>query len=282
MSKRLRATETTPLVSIVIPHYMRYDLLQDCLDAIAPAFGEIAYEVILVENGTPKDIKRPGLANIVLPPHTRLIELTQNVGYPGACNRGAKEARGPLLMILTNDVVMRPGSGEALVKAMDDPTVGIVGMKLLFPTEAQLTRAGLKHSEVQRSPETVQHVGLFTNLHGQVIHMYLGWSADNPRVNAMRDVYAVTGAAFLVRRKLFWECGGFDPAFGAGTFEDVSLCLSIRERGARVIVEVGAVGTHYNGATAEKHNLAFPLSQNRMIFEEKWRNKLIWSEWWAW
>lgn len=271
-----------PLVSIVIPNYHRFDLLEKCLKAIPAAFGEIPYEIILVENGSPPEEKVPFFRNNNLPEKFRLIELTKNIGYPGACNRGAKEAKAPLLFILTNDVIMEPGSGEALVMAMDDAQVGIVGMKLLFPSQSDLTQAGLKTTAIQRPPERVQHVGLFTNIHAQVFHMYVGWSADNPRVNAVRDVYAVTGAALMTRRNLFIDLWGFDSAYGAGTYEDVDYAMKVREKGLKIIVEVKAVGHHYTGATAEKYNAAFPLNQNRQIFEQKWYNKLVWTEWVGW
>lgn len=205
-----------PLVSIVIPNYLRFDLLRDCMQAIPAALGDIPYEVVLVENGSPRELKREWLPKIPMPDHTRLLELSHNVGYPGACNKGVKESRGPLTLILTNDVILDTGAGVALVRALDDPQVGVAGLKLVFPSAEELERAGVKYSANQRSPGKIQHVGLYTNLRGQVIHMYLGWSEDNPRVQALREVYAVTGAAFLTRRKLFLECGGFDPVFGAG------------------------------------------------------------------
>jgi len=284
MSKKKRSNQNlgpAPLVSIVIPNYHRFDLLAQCLAAIPDAFGEIPYEIILVENGSPREEKISFFQKNHLPEKFKLIELVKNIGYPGACNRGAREATGPLLFILTNDVIMEPGSGEKLVRAMDEPEVGIVGMKLLFPSADDLTTAGLKHSGVQRPPDKVQHVGLFTNIHGQVIHMYLGWSSDNPRVNALRDVYAVTGAALMTRRKLFQELGGFDLAYGAGTYEDCDLAMKVHDRNLKVIVEVCAVARHYTGATAEKYQAAFPLNENRQIFERKWYNKMVWTEWLA-
>ena len=62
MSKRHRKNQTRQvqkqpipsyLVSIVIPNYGRFDLLEKCLAAIPDAFGDLSYEVILVENGSP-------------------------------------------------------------------------------------------------------------------------------------------------------------------------------------------------------------------------------------
>lgn len=204
------------LVSIVIPNYRRFDLLQKCLDAIPDAMGDISYEVILVENGSPKEESRQFFASAKLPPNTKIVKLVQNIGFPGACNRGFKGSVGALTFILTNDVILDPGSGEKMVMALDDPTIGVVGMKLRFPSDRELEEAKLTHGNGQRPADRVQHVGLFTNIHGQVFHMYLGWSVDNPRVCALREVYAVTGAAFMTRKKIFQQTGGFDEIFGSG------------------------------------------------------------------
>lgn len=270
------------LISIIIPSYQRFDLLQKCLNAIPAAFEDISYEVIIIDNASPQEEKGKFLAHAVFPPNTHLVHLSQNVGFPKACNRGASMAKGALLFFLNNDVILSPGSGVKMIQDLDDPEVGVVGMKLVFPDEEELQKAQLKHSAVQRSPGRIQHVGLFTNLRGQVIHMYLGWSADNPRVNAIREVFAVTGAALMTRRMLFREVNGFDNAFGMGTYEDVDFCFKVREKGLKVLVEIQAVGKHYAGATAEQYNLAFPLNQNKVIYEQKWYNKLVWDEWTAW
>jgi GT2 family glycosyltransferase len=283
--KRVQTHQSTyrPLVSVVIPSYLRYDLLQRCLDSLPAAFGGVPYEVVLMENGSPQEEREKFYSTAALPPHTTTVMLHKNLGFPEVCNRGASRASGALLFFLNNDVILDPGAGETLVCNMDDPTVGVAGMKLVFPTDAELNDADLKHSDVQRAPECIQHVGLYMNLHGQVIHMYLGWSADNPRVeSAPYSVFAVTGAALMIRRRLFFDVGSFDLAYGKGTYEDVDLCMKVKETGKRVVIDTKARGKHFTGATAEKYNLGFPLNENQMLFNQRWYNKLVWNEWEAW
>ena len=50
------------------------------------------------------------------------------------------------------------------------------------------------------------------------------------------DVSAVTAACLGVRRSLFDQLGGFDPAFPVN-YNDVDLCLRARRLGFRVIVD---------------------------------------------
>ena len=117
-------------------------------------------------------------------------------------------------------------------------------------------------------------MGLNTNVRGEVSHTFIGWSADAQKVNDVSEVMAVTGAALLIRRKLFQMVSGFDKDFGMGTYEDVSLCLAVRELGYNVVVNPQAVATHFVGATSEKYQKHFPLNQNYQIFINKWRDKL--------
>lgn len=274
------SSEATKLVSVIIPSYQRFDLLGKCLGAIPAAFAGLSYEVILVD-ASPADAWNAFWGPRPIDPTVRLFRLSQNRGFPFACNKGAQNARGALLFFLNNDVILPPNAGAGLVCEMDDPAVGVAGMKLVFPEEGALTEANLKHSAVQRMPGKIQHTGLFMNIRGQVFHMYLGWDPSNPRVRALHEVPFVTGAALMTRRTLFRELEGFDLAYGMGTFEDVDYCLKVTQKGLRCVVAPDIYGTHYAGATAEGCNIAYPLSQNQVIFQQKWYNKLTWNEWMA-
>ncbi len=64
----------------------------------------------------------------------------------------------------------------------------------------------------------------------------------------------MTGACLLIERTLFDECGGFDEAYVNG-YEDVDLCLEVRERGRKVVCCTSAFIYHYGqiseGRTAD-------------------------------
>lgn len=261
--KRKRKLKT--LVDIVIPVYGRFDLLSQCLAAIPKAFT-VPYTVTLIDNNSPD--KGDFYQNIS---HT-VIQNRENLGFITACNKGASKNRSPLIFFLNSDVVLEPGSGDELVRTLDSPQIGIVGMKLLFPSAEQIQASGLNPR--LRPPQKVQHVGLATNIRKEVGHMFIGWNTNNAKVNSVSEVMAVTGAALLVRRELFVLAGGFDTDFGMGTWEDVSLCMAVRKMGYNIRVNPKAVGTHYVGASSEKYQKYFPLNQNYHTFLSKWEPDL--------
>jgi GT2 family glycosyltransferase len=179
--------------------------------------------------------------------------------------------RSPLIMFLGDDVELKPGAIETVVRRLDDVSIGVVGAKLMFPKNSL---------HPNRPAGKVQHVGLTLNVRGEITHPLIGWNPDHPKTSISRDVWAVTGACFTIRRSLFNRFGGFDPVFGLGTCEDVDLCMKVRQAGFRVFLDAEAQGYHYVGASAEKLQVAFPVQQNQQIFMNRWaRSGLVyWTE----
>lgn len=281
MSRRKKTTKLKALVDVIIPVHGRMDLLRKCLAALPTAMSGIPYSVIIVDNATPEDKKDRNLySELKANPLYYVIENQTNTGFPKACNQGARKGKAPLVFFLNSDVILEPNSIDKLVKELDNPEIGVVGMKLVFPSEGELLDVGIDPKI--RPEHKIQHMGLATNIKGEFIHAYVGWSADHPKVNKVRDMYAVTGAALMTRRELYRKAGGFNEEYGIGTYEDVQFCLEVREMGYNIIVVPEACGVHYTGATAESYQIGYPMTENRMLFMSKWAKKLNYTEWATW
>ena len=120
------------------------------------------------------------------------------------------------------------------------------------------------------------------DIHGVPQHSFSGWSQENPKVQEVRDVWAITGAALLIRRRIWKEVKGFDEQYGIGTFEDIDLCMKVRELGYNIIVSQKAMGEHYTNATTLQYQIQFPLQRNMTTFRHKWQDTLQWNEWSVW
>ena len=262
------------LLDIIIPVLGQFDLLERCLDSIPEAVGNFEYNVICIDNASPKEEADEFYSKYA--GSVFVIRNRENLGFPKACNQGAKRKTSPLIFFLNSDVILEPNAIDLLVRALDEPETGIVGMRLMFPEYAE----GLNHQI--RPAGTIQHIGMETDIHGKFLHSYLGWRANHPKVLAMRDVYAVSGAALMTRRNIWNKTGGFDEIYSPGTWEDIEYCMKVRELGYNIIVVPEAKGVHFTGATAERNQIAFPLEQNRMTFLQRWANKLKWSAWEHW
>jgi len=267
MSKRKQKAD----VSIVIPIFGMFGYLDKCIKSIPEACGDVAYELILFDNNSPdrdeaekyyKSLE--GMENLII------ARSNENIGFPMACNKGASRGKSSLVFFLNSDVTLFPGSITSMVNKFQDPEIGVVGMKLLFPEDG---------IDKNRPPGTVQHVGLALDIKGMFQHIFIGWDKDNPRVNKVYEVSAVTGAAMMVRKKFWLRNSGFFEGYGLGTFEDLDLCYAARAAGYKVIVDIEAVGYHFTNATASHYRIPYPLKENRQMFLQRWGKSLTYDEW---
>ena len=219
-------------VSIVIPLYNRFDLTYACLASITqPA------EVITVDNASTDA--------------TRLLDVTirnkRNEGFAFACNQGARAATGDVLVFLNNDTEVHDGWLAPLVAQLADPTVGIVGARLLYPDG------------------TIQHAGVGVNF-AQPFGLE-AWNRKDEWTTVARDVDAVTGACLAIRADLFAALGGFDEGFVNG-YEDVDLCLAALGAGLRVVYEPASTITHHESQSGPERFAR--ASDNIARLRNKW------------
>lgn len=238
--------------SIIVPVLNRLNLTRDCLTALAQIQDQPNYEVIVVDNGS-TDGTQEFLQS--LSGDVQVITNQENLGFARACNQGAQAARGKYLVFLNNDTIPQPQWLKPLVSEIEEhPEVGIVGSKLLY------------------ADGSVQHAGVvFMRSRRSAYHIYQSAPNSSPAVNQRREFQAVTAACMLVRRELFEEVRGFDEQFVNG-FEDVDLCLKVREKGYHVVYQPRSVLYHLESQTPGRKDHD---AHNSRLLEERWG-----SHWW--
>jgi GT2 family glycosyltransferase len=236
----------------------RPDLLDKCLNSILPYVEKTKSVVYLFGNGT-------RIENA--PNWVSVKSVKDNRGFPGGANAVINAGNNSEVLFVSDDIEFEDGAIERAVRTFkSDSKIGMLGFKLLF-------QAGTRNP-----PGKVQHVGHACDLHGNIIHPLMGWSPENPRTCYSGEVFSVTGATFLTRRKLFRACGGFNEAYGKGYFEDVELALNMRDRGYKIWLDAEAVAHHYVGATFEKLG-GSDLRANRQLFILNNAHRLVWDTW---
>ena len=238
------------MCSIVIPVHNRASLTRQCLDRLLTGPPErTEFEVIVVDDASSDDTADVLAARETL---IRVVAHQRNAGFAKSCNAGAGVARGRYLVFLNNDTLPEPGWLDALVDhAAGAPNAAIVGSKLLYPND------------------TVQHVGIVVTQEKIPRHIYAGFPADHPAVCKSRPFQMVTAACVLVRREAFEAVGGFDETFVNG-YEDIDLCLRVREQGGEVHVCSDSVLYHLEKATRDESGYA----RNHEFFLRRWGPRL--------
>jgi GT2 family glycosyltransferase len=218
-------------LSIVVVSWRSRDLLQRCLTALGASTP--GAECVVIENGS-----RDGTAAMVESgfPGVRLVDSPSNLGYAGGCNRGLAASSGDAVLFLNPDVEVTPGSVQALVAVLEsDERIGAVG-GLLVHRDGQPQR--------RYAPRPFPTVG---NLARWVLVPGERRGELSPGGPAITDVDQVAGACLLARRSALEEIGGFDHGFWPVWFEDVDLCLRLRQAGYRVVHHAGARFAHEGG-----------------------------------
>lgn len=248
----------------------RVDLFEKCVDAILAQY-QLEYKIHVHNNGHPS--KEYEEVYKKLPKDSVVIRSNQMSGFGDGANKVIKSGSAPLVLFITDDIFLHEGAIKTLLSRMEDMSIGQCGYKFIFPPDS---------TDNTRPAGMVQHIGMASNIRGDMIHPLIGWSPDNPKCKISREVLAVTGASFMIRRQAFNKVGGFDPIYGRGYYEDMDVSFKVRAAGFRVFVDVDAMATHGVGQTFKDLKEPIPFQQNGMIFKSRWLKFIPYSEWEMW
>jgi hypothetical protein len=157
---------------------------------------------------------------------------------------------------LNPDIVVTEGWLRPLLSALDDRAVFVAAPPLLS-TEGRIDEAG----QVMFADGGSDAIG------GPQ------WPNDYEQMMFSRDVDYASAACWLLRRSVFLELGGFDPAYAPAYFEDPELAFTARARGlvSRLVVDRPVAHVH-TAATEGRVALA---ERSRKVFQAKWADVLL-------
>lgn len=246
----------SPRVSIVIPVHEKSRLTMACLSSIAAAGSAVPYEVVVVDDNSADDTG----AILSRVQNLKIVRNKKNLGFVRACNRALAVASGDYVVLLNNDTEVIPGWLDALVDTADsDPTVAIVGAKLLYPDG------------------TLQEAGGIIWSDGSGMNYGRGDDPDAPMYNYLREVDYCSGACLLVRREVLDCLGGLDERYAPAYYEDADLAFAARSLAYKVVYQPKATVTHREGGshgTDLSAGIKRFQNRNRLVFAEKWEEQL--------
>ncbi|WP_247237233.1 glycosyltransferase family 2 protein [Telluribacter sp. SYSU D00476] len=116
--------------SIIICTYNRATFLKETIDSILLHLtDQTKYELLIVDNNS-TDTTAEVVKQYLHVPIIRYV-FEQNQGLSYARNRGIKEARYPIIVFVDDDIDIDPNYLSVLDKLYSDPSVQIVGGKVL-------------------------------------------------------------------------------------------------------------------------------------------------------
>jgi GT2 family glycosyltransferase len=211
------------LVSILIPNREEKESLEKCLQSIWTKSTYTNYEILIIENNSSSPEIFAYYEELKKKENIRILTWEGSFNYSAINNFAVSHARGDYLLFLNNDVeVIAPDWIERMLGNCQRKEVGAVGAKLYYPDN------------------TIQHAGCIVGMGGVAGHMFVGMDRKRTgylhKASIQQDFSAVTAACMMMKREAFEKAGGFSCDLSVA-FNDVDLCLKVRQEGYLIVYD---------------------------------------------
>lgn len=264
LSQRRRFREGTfPPVTIIIPtrQTLRPGSTQAYIEQLLEGISSTDWPMQQITVLVGDDIAgNPGWAMRKWPFRLVRIETEREsdepFNYAAKMNQLWRQSTDEQIIFMNDDVAPNgPGWLAALLSFSVDGSVGGVGGRLYY------------------KDGSIQHAGIFPSLR-TIVHAWLSWPADASTYcnwsMSQREWSMVTGAVFATRRSVLERVSGFDEQFTL-EFNDIDLCLRIRNLGYRIIYNPEAELTHAEKASRGE---TIPPGAEVALFLSRWSDWL--------
>jgi GT2 family glycosyltransferase len=252
--------------SLIIVTWDGKELLQQYLPSVVEAvqFDGGEHEIIVVDNGSSDGTIEYLLQNF---PMVRILPLEKNYGFSEGNNRGVREAKNEVVILLNNDMQVQRDFIRPLLEGFQDPTVFAVSCQVFFQDRTR------RREETGKTRARWER-GFFAPFHDEVLETD-GLAQPIP-------ILWGGGGSCAYRRSRFLELGGFDALFYPFYLEDTDLSYQAWKRGWETVFAPGSVVIHrHRGTTQRKFSADYvkgAIRKNQYLFI--WKN--ITDSRWTW
>ena len=236
-----RLPSPAPPVRLVVATGCLHDRVGPCLESVLRQTDYPDLHLSLVVDDRMEDDPEKRLVVERLTADERVDVLRypyRPFSYAWVHNWAISRVEGDLLCLLNDDVwAIQPQMARVDGRHLLQPSVGAVGARLLYPDG------------------TVQHGGVILGAGGVAGHYHHGLhrasGGYDGRAVLDQDLSCVTGACMALGRDAYEAVGGFDEGL-AIAFNDVDLCLRLREAGWRIVLAAGAELFHGESTSLDR------------------------------
>lgn len=205
-----------PSVEIIIPTRDKFELLHACVESIINKTIYKNYSITVVNNQSKEPETLSYLADLQSR-GVKIIDYPHKFNYSAICNLAASESTAEYLCFLNNDTdVVEPNWLGFMIDHAIQPSVGVVGSKLLYPNG------------------NIQHLGVALGYRGLAGHVFSGIHPQNSAVNALSKscftVHAVTFACAVIASSKYSLIDGLNESLKVG-LNDIDFSLNSESKG---------------------------------------------------
>lgn len=220
----------SPTVWAVVLNWNRPEDTRLCVQSLR-ASDYPAVSILVVDNGSDAEKYEELLRTVT---DVEILVSETNLGFAMGNNLGiqyAVQLGAAYVLLLNNDTIVDAAMIRTLVEAMEsDPSVGMAGPIIYYASE----------------PERVWFAG--QRIRGQLYVLRRGLRLRSP-LKAIEDVDFVSGCGMLLRRETVEHVGMFSPEYFM-YYEDLDLCLRVKQAGWKIVCATGAKMWHAVSASS--------------------------------
>lgn len=266
MRAQTTGIETAELL-VIIPTRDGGHFLKTCVESLRKSASHPErIRFLLVDNGSRDPATVSLLKRFQRQRHVDVLTVDEPFNWSRLNNLAVRaQPRGDLVFVNDDTEMLTAGWDMRLAFQLARPEIGVVGARLLYPDG------------------TVQHAGLSMGVtDGMPIHE--GWHVEArdggplERWRRPRAAAAVTGAFMAIRRPVFEAVGGFDAVNLAVAYNDIDLCLRVREQGLTVLYDAALELTHYESISRGRNDNAAKIDWDHGelgSLKERWGKALF-------
>lgn len=247
-----------PSTTIIILTWNGVDYTRNCLESIkAHTRLNGQTQVMVVDNGS-TDGTLPYLRQL---DWITLVQNGRNLGFVKGNNVGIQTAPpGNDILLLNNDTLIRQDKWldeiQRVAYSADD--VGIVGCRMVLG-DGRLLHAG---AYMPQDSFWGQQIGSLEK--------------DVNQYALDREVTAVTGACFYIKRAVINTIGPLNEAFFS-YFEDTDYCLQAAKAGFRTMCAGNVTIVHFENVSTNLNRVSFSklFRKSQKTFRKQWEHELM-------
>ena len=252
-----------PTVTIIIPTKDKVDILKRCIDSIIDRSTYANYQIVIVDNGSEEAATFDYYQALNAQSAVTILYYDHPFNFSAINNFAVEAVEGEYLLFLNNDTeVISTDWLEEMVGYAQRPDVGAVGSLLYYTNN------------------TVQHGGIIVGIGGVAGHSHKYFPRPEygyfGRLKTVQNLSAVTAACMMIKRSVFKEVGGFEEKL-SHAFNDLDLCLKIREKGYLIVYTPFAELYHHESISRGYENTPQKkqrFAEERAFCEERWTTVL--------
>lgn len=229
-----------PVASVAIAGGRDWRFVNRCLRALQRVASEGPLEILIFHD--------PSIApEMALHTGVQLVPVSGEAPFTDFLGQLARRARAPYLFVLDSRAVVVPGAVAALTATLDgDPQIA-AACPAIRDAGGRLREAGRDVTE-----------------EGDLRLCGAKSPPGDSRFAFLRDVDAVSPAAFMIRAASLRSAPASDAAFASAAWATADLCFALRSRGSRIVCQP------FSTVLSDTEASEKPVPSEMQTFAAKW------------